>query len=206
MVADLANSSTDVRFMIDHATYHKMHSSALAFNFIRPKATHSFDNMPAALSYDQEPTRVALLLLQPVIHGFYLHKKKWTHLFVDCIHSITWNKIASERLVATCPNERSYPSTGDGSKIPKGYQTRDWKHRQTLRHHRRQGQWLDHASARKGLFGGFLVSWKVKFVRSLLRVKVILYEIVYLAKLLGLEYQPNMSAAWFATSMVSDDE
>lgn len=85
--------------MIDHGIYRKMHERALAFKFDKPKLTHSFDRLPAYLKIEQKPSDISILLLPPHIHGFYLNEKKWVHLFVNCIHPVSWNKTAYERLV-----------------------------------------------------------------------------------------------------------
>lgn len=85
--------------MIDHTIYRKMHEFAQVFRFDRPTTTHPFDRMPAYLSADQEPSEISFLLMPPDIHGFYLNEKKWIKLFVDCVHNVSWNKKAYERLV-----------------------------------------------------------------------------------------------------------
>lgn len=85
--------------MIDHRIYRKMHEYAAAFQFEKPTETYPFDRLPAYLSNEQKPSDESLLLLPPDIHGFYLNEKKWVHLYVDCIHPVSWNKKAYERLV-----------------------------------------------------------------------------------------------------------
>ena len=85
--------------MIDHKVYRKMHEYAKAFHFDRPDTTHRFDQMPAYLSVEQEPSATSFLLLPPDIHGFYLNEKKWIQLFVECVHPVSWNTKAYERLV-----------------------------------------------------------------------------------------------------------
>jgi SpoVK/Ycf46/Vps4 family AAA+-type ATPase len=55
--------------------------------------------MPTKLFTEQTPSDISILLMQPDIYGFYLNEKKWIRLFVDCIHPVTWNTKAYERLV-----------------------------------------------------------------------------------------------------------
>lgn len=85
--------------MIDHKIYHKMHQHSQAFQFAKPTTTHPFDRMPAYLGVEQEPSDISFLLMPPEVHGFYLNEKKWIKLFVDCVHPVSWNKKAFERLV-----------------------------------------------------------------------------------------------------------
>ena len=85
--------------MIDHKIYRKMHENARAFQFERPWTTYPFDRMAASLSIEQDPSQTYLNLLPPDIYGFYLNEKKWIRLFVDCIHPVSWNTKAYERLV-----------------------------------------------------------------------------------------------------------
>lgn len=85
--------------MIDHKTYRKMHSNASAFQFVETAATYPFDQFPEYLTTETKPSNKSLLLLPPDTYGFYLNEKKWIHIFVDCIHPVSWNKMAYERLV-----------------------------------------------------------------------------------------------------------
>ena len=85
--------------MIDHSTYYKMHEFAKVFSFRRPSTTFTYDQLPAYLNADQEPSELSYLIMPPDIHGFYLSEKKWIQLFVDCVHPVNWNKKAYERLV-----------------------------------------------------------------------------------------------------------
>ncbi|CAO2649162.1 Nn.00g101110.m01.CDS01 [Neocucurbitaria sp. VM-36] len=89
----------DARFMIDHRMYRKMHESARAFQFNEVSIRYPFDRMALSLDNEQKPSDTSLLLLPPDIYGFYLNEKKWISLFVDCIHPISWNKRAYDRLV-----------------------------------------------------------------------------------------------------------
>jgi SpoVK/Ycf46/Vps4 family AAA+-type ATPase len=76
-----------------------MHGDARAFTFERPEVTHAFDTMPAYLNIEQEPSQDCIMLLPPDTYGFHLNEKKWVHIFVGCIHAVSWNKKAYERLV-----------------------------------------------------------------------------------------------------------
>ena len=85
--------------MIDHTTYRKMHAYSPAFQFEKPRTTYAFDRLPPYLRYDQTPSDRDVLLMPPDIHGFYLNEKKWIKIFVDCVHDVSWNKKAYDRLV-----------------------------------------------------------------------------------------------------------
>jgi SpoVK/Ycf46/Vps4 family AAA+-type ATPase len=85
--------------MVDHETYHKMDEGATAFTFDKPKFVHSHDTMPVNLSLENQHSQVVFSLLSPTVHGFDLNKKRWIHLRLDSVHSVSWNKKSYDRLV-----------------------------------------------------------------------------------------------------------
>jgi hypothetical protein len=84
--------------MIDHRTYHKMHEDADTSGFDKLDTIYSFDTMPVYLNPEDSPSQTLLSLLSPTVHGFDLSEKRWIHLRLDSVHSVSWNKKAYDRL------------------------------------------------------------------------------------------------------------
>ncbi|KAI1876813.1 uncharacterized protein JN550_000885 [Neoarthrinium moseri] len=84
------------RFMVDMATYAKIHGSQH-----RPKigGPDQFDSMPDMISQDDNLTDDQSLLLPPTMHGYSLREKKWVSINIDQTSEVVWNKQAFKRLV-----------------------------------------------------------------------------------------------------------
>lgn len=78
------------RFMVDVATYWKIHSN-------QRNETYE-DQLGDAMNEDEPPEGNFLLLLPPSIYGFNMQEKKWMDLRTDCISDVKWNKKAFETL------------------------------------------------------------------------------------------------------------
>ncbi|KAI0126176.1 hypothetical protein BJ170DRAFT_462939 [Xylariales sp. AK1849] len=85
------------RFMIDMATYSKMHG----MRAFQPSSEEpiEFDDMPQSISQDDDVTDTQMLLLPATTHGYSLREKKWVSLNVGQMGDVVWNKKAFDRLV-----------------------------------------------------------------------------------------------------------
>ncbi|KIW62742.1 hypothetical protein PV04_10878 [Phialophora macrospora] len=89
---NLGFSNIDERYMIDNATYHRLHSKVDdKFNHDRPGGN---DLTPEGMQKDQ-----AIFLYPPTVIGYNMRLKKWVDLYVDRISDVKWNDLAFEHLV-----------------------------------------------------------------------------------------------------------
>lgn len=91
--------STDLRYMIDPATYKKLHKNDVHLKPLRD------DLGPECMSAQEPPPDPFLLLLPSTINGFNMRNKKWEELEVARISDVHWNKEAFESLVVE-PNTK----------------------------------------------------------------------------------------------------
>ena len=85
--------STEPRYMIDPATYRKLHSKDTSERRLRD------DLGPEVMSAKEPPPDPFLMLLPRTINGFNMQNKKWEELQVARISEVSWNKEAFESLV-----------------------------------------------------------------------------------------------------------
>ncbi|KAL9117302.1 MAG: hypothetical protein Q9187_006162, partial [Circinaria calcarea] len=89
-----ADHKIDVRYMVDIATYRKMHPKAAVFH------RRLRDELgPEKMAQDEPPGGEFLLLLPAHVYGFKMQEKKWVELQVQFISPVIWNKQAFESLV-----------------------------------------------------------------------------------------------------------
>ncbi|EPE33628.1 P-loop containing nucleoside triphosphate hydrolase [Glarea lozoyensis ATCC 20868] len=86
-----ASSGLDGRFMVDIATYKRMHPGN-SMNISQFE-----DN--SIVSQDEPPGGDFLSLLPPTVLGFNMQEKKWLTLPVDHLSDVKWNKQAFDSLV-----------------------------------------------------------------------------------------------------------
>ena len=91
--AKIDTKSSKPRYMIDPATYKKLHAKAWSANPLRD------DLGPERMSTEEPPAGPFLLLLPRTINGFNMQNKKWEELEVARISEVSWNKEAFETLV-----------------------------------------------------------------------------------------------------------
>lgn len=91
--AEIDTKSSKPRYMIDPATYKKLHPKAV---FVAPLRD---DLGPERMSAEEPPAGPFLLLLPRTINGFNMQNKKWEELEVARISEVSWNKEAFESLV-----------------------------------------------------------------------------------------------------------
>ena len=91
--AEIDTKSSKPRYMIDPATYRKLHAKDLSANPLRD------DLGPEYMSTEEPPADPFLLLLPRTINGFNMQNKKWEELEVARISEVSWNKEAFESLV-----------------------------------------------------------------------------------------------------------
>ncbi|KAI1853082.1 hypothetical protein JX266_001788 [Neoarthrinium moseri] len=84
------------RFMVDMATYAKIHGSRQGLKIGGPDG---FDSMPRIIPQDDSLTDDQSLLLPPTMHGYSLREKKWVSINIDQMSDVVWNKKAFKRLV-----------------------------------------------------------------------------------------------------------
>ncbi|KAM0802505.1 hypothetical protein BDR22DRAFT_103168 [Usnea florida] len=91
--AETDTKSSKPRYMIDPATYKKLHAKAVSANPLQD------DLGPERMSAEEPPADPFLLLLPRTINGFNMQNKKWEELEVARISEVSWNKEAFESLV-----------------------------------------------------------------------------------------------------------
>ena len=91
--AEIDTKSSKPRYMIDPATYKKLHPKAVSADPLRD------DLGPERMSAKEPPAGPFLLLLPRTINGFNMQNKKWEELEVARISEVSWNKEAFESLV-----------------------------------------------------------------------------------------------------------
>ena len=91
--AEIDIKSSKPRYMIDPATYKKLHPQDV---FTQPLRD---DLGPDGMSAEEPPADPFLLLLPRTINGFNMQNKKWEELEVARISEVSWNKEAFESLV-----------------------------------------------------------------------------------------------------------
>jgi len=83
--------------MIDYKTYRRFHPNADAFQFSKI-ALAPFDRWPESIPHNATLDEHIMILLPPVIHGFFLKDKKWgMHITQnkDCTTKIFYSNITS---------------------------------------------------------------------------------------------------------------
>ncbi|KAG7284291.1 hypothetical protein NEMBOFW57_010660 [Staphylotrichum longicolle] len=81
-----------------------MQPSADAFAFSCNRVA-AFDPWPEQISASDELSSINKILLPPGIHGFFLKEKAWTHLLLENIAPVNWDKKAFDRLVLPQPTK-----------------------------------------------------------------------------------------------------
>ena len=84
--------TTELRYMIDPATYNKLHKDT-------SKESYVDDLGPSLMNAEEPPPDPFLLLLPNTIDGFNMQTKRWEVLEVSRISDVSWNKDAFENLV-----------------------------------------------------------------------------------------------------------
>ncbi|OBT83812.1 hypothetical protein VE02_05515 [Pseudogymnoascus sp. 03VT05] len=111
----------DARFMIDWATYRRVHPESFKHQSEYQRSSHEMlDGLPASMTCDDEPSTKSLLLLPPVLNGFNFQEKKWMSLRVEGIENVVWNKKAFEHLMLPKPTKtlvRALVETHEGSGV-----------------------------------------------------------------------------------------
>ena len=97
--AEIDTKSSKPRYMIDPATYKKLHAKEVSANPLRD------DLGPEQMLTEEPPADPFLLLLPRTINGFNMQNKKWEELEVARISEVSWNKEAFESLVVE-PNTK----------------------------------------------------------------------------------------------------
>ena len=90
---EIDTKSSKPRYMIDPATYKKLHPQSMSEKPLRD------DLGPERTSAEEPPADPFLLLLPRTINGFNMQNKKWEELEVARISEVSWNKEAFESLV-----------------------------------------------------------------------------------------------------------
>ncbi|KAI3326319.1 AAA family ATPase [Xylariaceae sp. AK1471] len=91
-------STTDERYMVDFATYRRLHSETPGFHKAYPGTTpHNY--MSSELMDKETPPPGTETLFPLTISGFNLRRKKWVDLEVDRIGDVQWHKEAFDHLV-----------------------------------------------------------------------------------------------------------
>ena len=91
--AEIDTKSSNPRYMIDPATYKKLHPKAMSASPLRD------DLGPERMSAEEPPADPFLLLLPRTINGFNMQNKKWEELEVARMSEVSWNKEAFQSLV-----------------------------------------------------------------------------------------------------------
>ena len=91
--AESGTKSSETRFMIDPATYRKLHQQASSERPLQD------DLGPECMSAEEPPPYPFVLLLPRTINGFNMQSKKWEELELARISEVSWNKEAFESLV-----------------------------------------------------------------------------------------------------------
>lgn len=88
-----AEKFTNARFMIDIATYKKMHADT------KTNQRRLRDDLGDDVSTADPPSEDFLLLLPHTFLGFNMQEKKWLSLLVENVSSVCWNQEAFNTLV-----------------------------------------------------------------------------------------------------------